>query len=205
MACVQYCPSSYYGNTATMTCENCPSGCESCSDGVICLSCQSEKFDYLGNCLDSCPYNTFEKELDCEPCLEGCLGCQDSTMLTCQDGCDLNLGFISGANENECIKLECSQGFVLLGNICEPCDTSCLDCSGTTNSDCKTCNLGFIFNETVCTLCSENNGLNADLDGNCIPTCGDEILQLPEECDDGNMISKDGCDSSCHIEYGYDA
>jgi cysteine-rich repeat protein len=30
--------------------------------------------------------------------------------------------------------------------------------------------------------------------------CGDGIRARPEECDDGNLVSGDGCDASCHVE-----
>jgi cysteine-rich repeat protein len=33
--------------------------------------------------------------------------------------------------------------------------------------------------------------------------CGDGILEPPEQCDDGNTISGDGCDPDCKIEAGY--
>jgi fibro-slime domain-containing protein len=33
--------------------------------------------------------------------------------------------------------------------------------------------------------------------------CGDGILQSPEQCDDGNTISGDGCSSTCMVETGY--
>lgn len=32
------------------------------------------------------------------------------------------------------------------------------------------------------------------------PVCGDRITQSPEQCDDGNTISGDGCSSTCRIE-----
>jgi len=35
---------------------------------------------------------------------------------------------------------------------------------------------------------------------NCIPICGDGLWFPPEECDDQNLISGDGCDSSCKVE-----
>ena len=31
-------------------------------------------------------------------------------------------------------------------------------------------------------------------------TCGDMTITAPEECDDGNTMSGDGCDASCKIE-----
>jgi cysteine-rich repeat protein len=36
--------------------------------------------------------------------------------------------------------------------------------------------------------------------GQCVPAdadCGDELVVLPEECDDGNDVSGDGCESDC--------
>ena len=39
------------------------------------------------------------------------------------------------------------------------------------------------------------------VDGECSqPRCGDNHLDLDEECDDGNLINGDGCDSDCTIE-----
>jgi cysteine-rich repeat protein len=32
------------------------------------------------------------------------------------------------------------------------------------------------------------------------PVCGDTIQQFPEECDDGNVVSNDGCSADCKVE-----
>ncbi|MFA7707718.1 MAG: DUF4215 domain-containing protein, partial [Candidatus Pacearchaeota archaeon] len=39
-------------------------------------------------------------------------------------------------------------------------------------------------------------------DGDCLPApvCGNAIKEGTEECDDGNLINNDGCDSSCNLE-----
>jgi cysteine-rich repeat protein len=37
-----------------------------------------------------------------------------------------------------------------------------------------------------------------------IPTCNDGLIEGLEECDDGNSIDGDGCNSSCLIEAGFD-
>lgn len=42
--------------------------------------------------------------------------------------------------------------------------------------------------------------------GTVIPSehyCGDNILDVDEECDDGNNISGDGCSATCELEQGY--
>jgi cysteine-rich repeat protein len=33
-----------------------------------------------------------------------------------------------------------------------------------------------------------------------VPVCGDHMVQAGEECDDGNLVDCDGCDSSCRTE-----
>jgi len=36
-----------------------------------------------------------------------------------------------------------------------------------------------------------------------IATCGDNIVQSDETCDDGNIVAQDGCSASCTLEEGY--
>jgi fibro-slime domain-containing protein len=35
------------------------------------------------------------------------------------------------------------------------------------------------------------------------PLCGDGLLEAPEQCDDGNQVSGDGCSATCHLEAGW--
>lgn len=46
--------------------------------------------------------------------------------------------------------------------------------------------------------------IDADLDGigdACDPqTCGNSVLENPEECDDSNLVNGDGCDANCIVE-----
>ena len=41
--------------------------------------------------------------------------------------------------------------------------------------------------------------------GACVvlPVCGDLIISSTEQCDDGNTVSRDGCDSTCILEQDY--
>ncbi len=39
-------------------------------------------------------------------------------------------------------------------------------------------------------------------DAGYTPTCGDGLVEEPEECDDGNLTDGDGCDSNCLSECG---
>ena len=36
-----------------------------------------------------------------------------------------------------------------------------------------------------------------------MPVCGDLIINATEQCDDGNTVSHDGCDSACTVEQDY--
>lgn len=36
--------------------------------------------------------------------------------------------------------------------------------------------------------------------GLCLAGCGDAVLGVAEECDDGNLVSHDGCSSACRLE-----
>jgi len=41
----------------------------------------------------------------------------------------------------------------------------------------------------------------------CSPICGDGLTFMPlpyaDFCDDGNLVNGDGCNSTCHVERGY--
>ena len=55
------------------------------------------------------------------------------------------------------------------------------------------------------TACSSNGGTMCDGAGSCVPAaCGDGVTSAPEQCDDSNTVSGDGCSASCTIEDGYD-
>src|SRR5262249_40118187 len=39
--------------------------------------------------------------------------------------------------------------------------------------------------------------------GSCQAECGDSVLQLGENCDDGNTNANDGCSATCAVESGW--
>ena len=38
----------------------------------------------------------------------------------------------------------------------------------------------------------------------CLSNCGNSVLNQNEACDDGNILSGDGCSDQCAIELGFD-
>jgi len=51
---------------------------------------------------------------------------------------------------------------------------------------------------TACHCDDNHEGAQCDT-----PLCGDGIVMYPEECDDGNKVSGDGCSSTCKVESGW--
>lgn len=47
------------------------------------------------------------------------------------------------------------------------------------------------------------SGYSFDSNSSCLPTCGDGILKICEDCDDGNLNDNDGCSSTCKLEDRY--
>jgi cysteine-rich repeat protein len=84
--------------------------------------------------------------------------------------------------------------------------TYCIDIDSDTCNDC-------IYNPTgmftptpwpVYFPSTATDGPDVDEDGICdagdSQTCGNDIVEIPEECDDGNVLDGDGCDATCQSE-----
>lgn len=78
-------------------------------------------------------------------------------------------------------------------NVAEPGEL----CDGTDLGGASCGSLGFDDGVLACVACAE-------LDTTACSLCGDGALQLPEECDDANGSSGDGCTDSCVVESGWE-
>jgi cysteine-rich repeat protein len=124
---------------------------------------------------------------------------------------------------------KCSSGSYAdsVNKVCAACSgaiSNCATCSSSTQ--CTTCASGYKLNTTtyqcqvqtcqvanchacsagntsICTTCETGYSLN-NSDTQCITKCGDKQLDSATEvCDDGNIISGDGCSSTCQLESGF--
>ncbi len=80
----------------------------------------------------------------------------------------------------------CASGSFSSAGACVACSGYGAECVACDNSGCLQCNQGF----------------GNDVLGNvCVAlTCGDGVwIVNSQQCDDGNMLNIDGCDSACNI------
>jgi fibro-slime domain-containing protein len=77
----------------------------------------------------------------------------------------------------------------------EACDDGNTKAGDGCSADCKQVEGGF--------TCPTANGTGGPCAPVSMPTCGDGRLSFGEYCDDGNMVSGDGCSSTCTLETGY--
>ncbi|KAL4507716.1 hypothetical protein ABPG73_012404 [Tetrahymena malaccensis] len=94
-------------------CTQCPENCQVCSSSTVCVVCKNPYLlDFKKSCVQSCP-DTYEEDQNHQTCV-----------------CGPN----KTETNNSCT---CNQGFILEGNVCNPCPQNCQICAST--SICSTC------------------------------------------------------------------
>ncbi|CAD8203722.1 unnamed protein product [Paramecium pentaurelia] len=145
-----------------------------CGDGIIQGQEQCDHGNLISN--HSCYLCQYSCQQFCSICQIGiCQQCQDGFVINPNFNCDPLCGdgnLIPYSNE----QCELTVNGVLDG--CQECRyISIENCKISYNSICLKCEVGFYIQENL-----------------CFPYCGDKlILELYEDCDDGNLQPYDGC------------
>lgn len=112
---------------------------------------------------------------------------------TCSHLCDLEVGECGNGRLETALGEQCDDGGRQNGDSC--------------SSDClleRTYNCGDGIWDRQAEQCdsgAQNDYKPSACRPNCIaPYCGDRILDLNEECDDGNRLPGDGCNALCELE-----
>jgi cysteine-rich repeat protein len=215
-ACVGgVCTDKYCGNGKVDPGEECDDGNPFKGDGCepnCTFSCVPS--DPTRNCQST---NTCIAPGTCDASTHKCSPLLPKTAGT---ACDTTKNCVEG----NCITPICGDGIKGPGEACDDggtgsnsCTTRCLpvckaatDCTGKTAPPCRAtaCTGGACGTKADSTQNTNScaSGGAVCKDGACTAgTCGDGLLDAGEQCEDGNMIDGDGCDSDCLFSCSSDA
>ncbi|KAL4482623.1 hypothetical protein ABPG73_021283 [Tetrahymena malaccensis] len=173
--CVSKCPTKQFGDSSTNTCQNCIENCDQCSDNKVCSKCSAGFFLLNNNsCVSQCPTKFFNDSSNqqCTSCSQNCQTCFDSTSngcLTCVPGTFKNSDNSSCLHDNEC-----PSGKYADTNTqkCESCFSTCSECTGKDENQCKKCIQDKLFYK-----------------GECLKDCPSNTYKSDNQCND--------CHKSC--------
>lgn len=179
--CVQVCPSSQYP-TQAKTCSFCHSQC-SLDDGCTgplstqCKKCRSFLLESTGECIASCPFQTYADGTTCRACNSECLGCTGPRADQC-------LACKSYRLDGTCVSACPIKTHPDGSNNCVPCDPQC-------SYDC------FSLEPTGCIAKSptDNGCASFRVGATCVSSCNREIA-FP------NITAKtcDACHPACDTQ-----
>jgi len=116
----------------------CTGGCATCvGSPTFCRTCSSGQSAFNGQCVSSCPTNTFSNNGSCIPCHPDCASCSGAGFNQCKT-CPTNLPVLSSAGRclPTCTKTEY---FDTSSGTCKSCDSSCGSCSTGGQVGCLSC------------------------------------------------------------------
>ncbi|CAD8194826.1 unnamed protein product [Paramecium pentaurelia] len=195
----------YFANNQ---CYECPIGCNQCVNDQVCVECLTADNRELinGKCECLAGYYSINSNPVCQKChSQQTCNCQfgtsyDSTSNSCKachstcescfrlsiDGC-LTCN-INNKRILKGLKCVCMPGYYELNGVCQSCptieNTSLVQCY-------KICDAGMsIWHTQICTKCDLGFQL---VYGQCMPKCGDFLVEGYEQCEDGNNDLNDLC------------
>ncbi|CAD8141977.1 unnamed protein product [Paramecium octaurelia] len=210
------CIQGYFENGFDSVCIQCKQTCKHCLyKEEYCTQCYPEQYRQLSTentckCQDGY-YEDATRE-NCLKCSDYCNTC--SNFQTCTSCNDFQFRILD-LHTNQCI---CQSGYYHIQQLdCLPCYYACSKCNNSDlisqctacpNSrqksahnietfECK-CKKGY-FDDGYLECLPCNNLNNPPITHYCYSHCGDQIIQWNEECDDGNLDPRDGC-NQCFLQ-----
>ncbi|EAR96684.3 leishmanolysin family protein (macronuclear) [Tetrahymena thermophila SB210] len=136
--CVATCSKGYF-NGPNYTCSPCLKGCDECSDGNSCKTCNSQYKPFT--------YKNQQVCMNSQSCFSPCSTCIGSFQPATCASCNPNF-YLQGTS---CVA-KCNQGYY--GNksnqTCTQCPTNCSNCSDP--STCLSCSNNYFLSEKSCVL-----------------------------------------------------
>ncbi len=208
------CPVGYYHSS--VLCETCQSqflGCIQCTLGS-CTTCDTAQLFALSGTSCACSSGSTLTGTTCTLCstlMTGCVTCDSPGVC---DTCNTASHYVFDSGT-----CQCAVGYYKdAAGICQTCGSAIAGCTACDNNStctaCDTANL-YVLNGTVCGCATDYalvGGVCVDChipcecpghvwadatNTTCVAVCGDGLTYAPEQCDDSNVISGDGCSSTC--------
>ncbi|CAD8206369.1 unnamed protein product [Paramecium octaurelia] len=183
-----FCAKNQYEQTNQ--CKPCPPLCSQCLSETLCIECidRTKMRIINGQCTcivgDNMNINNTLCENTTSPlCTQECQNCILGKCFECKENWYVDpIDYICKEKCGDFVQLgseKCESSFTLPYKgcfNCKPnCQQSCSNC-GTSGQGCLQCMNGYSL-----------------IDNLCYSICGDQILTVDEQCDDGNLIYGDGC------------
>lgn len=175
--CPGVCPNFNYlvsnSSIGSTVCYPCHFSCQSCDNGLTCLTCPSTRT--LTNTTCVCNPGYYETiQLQCLACPPQCITCQSSTICT---SCNSSLFRFLDSTSRFC---QCQFGYTSpSGSIsCLPCIEGCASCQ--VNGTCSACIFGYFWvNSTFCALICNRYQIYDFETNRCLPYTGSATSYPP--------------------------
>lgn len=196
--CVTVCPSNYYQNIYSRTCEKCASTCQECyGTPTTCIGCISTasnpQYFYGGNCYSICPDGTYADGFNCSACDPNAFCATCSVTGTNCTSC----AFDSINNQEKYLD---QPGYGTCINACPT--TGTFTISDLINKICvQTCDNNLILNGSTCIFC-QNNTYKLISNSSCVTSCPDffypdTVNYLCAQCDSSCLTCSGGYAENC--------
>ncbi|KAL4485929.1 hypothetical protein ABPG73_018334 [Tetrahymena malaccensis] len=147
-------PPNTYCDNVTRICQACPSQCNGCTIDMKCIQCKSQTDYFLnGQCTSTIPPNSYCNQYKCILCPAQCNQCNQN--LQCIKCADPNYYFFQGqCTQQQPPQTYCQRNDQLSINLfCQICHPACKSCTGPLQSQCSSCNDGFVLDGNSTCIC----------------------------------------------------
>ncbi|KAL4509926.1 hypothetical protein ABPG72_010119 [Tetrahymena utriculariae] len=221
-SCLKQCEDGYtqqilnIGSSQQLICIPCDSNCRTCNqtNAQYCLTCKDNMYlnTVTNACVSTCPNLQYKINGICKNCPTGCQSCYNTnpsnpqtveSCLSCVSGYFLDI-------ENQLCVKNCASGYVVEGltQRCLPCNSTCKNCSDSTNQGCLQCQNGYSLTAGSPSSCQnacavgnyQNNSLCLTCNTACQECFGADNQQCTV-CKTGYYLYKTQCLVICPVSF----
>ena len=192
-------------NSGPQSCTSCPPGKELNDNKECVVPCDPTCLTCSGPAIDECDSCTIDKTLVDGKCIVTpvCVKLDythdESTNALgpnrCINDCDCDSSRRCSPDGfcRECMYLSNLYPSIYDAKDCPPCDASCLTCQGPANTDCTSCQDGFVLVDGECLPCDKSCLTCSDVSDSSCTSCESPLILSNGQCINPPPV----CDSTC--------